>query len=222
RFPPGGGVCVPIRAGESVIGTFVVILPLPRETTPSELRFLTTLCEIAGNAIQRTTLHQQTQRRMEQLSALRLTDQAINSSFDVRLSLSIILGQVITHLRVDAASVMLFNASSQMLTIAAGQGFRTETAGQLRLRLGEGYSGRVALERRAVYIPNVAAEPESPRLAQQLLAEAFVSYYGVPLLSKGQLVGVLAVFKRSLLEPDEDWLDFLNALAGQAAIAIDN
>jgi PAS domain S-box-containing protein/putative nucleotidyltransferase with HDIG domain len=222
RFPPGGGVCVPIRAGENVIGTFIVILPPPRETTPSELRFLTTLCEIAGNAIQRTTLHQQTQRRMEQLSALRLTDQAINSSFDVRLSLTIILSQVIAQLRVDAAAVLLFNASSQMLTLGAGQGFRTDAPAQVRLRLGEGYAGRAVLERRTVHVPNVAAEPENPRLAQHLAAEGIVTYHAVPLMAKGQPVGVLEIFQRSPLEPDEDWLDFLTALAGQAAIAIDN
>ncbi len=222
RLPEGGGVCVPIRAGENVIGTFVIVLPLPRETTASELRFLTTLCEIAGNAIQRTTLHQQTRRRMEQLSALRLTDQAINSSFDARLSLTIILSQVITQLRVDAAGVLLFNPSSQMLTFAAGRGFRTEAAAQARLRLGQGFAGRVARERRVLHVPNVPAAADSPRLAQGLAAEGFVSYHGVPLMVKGQMVGVLEVFQRSLLEPDEDWLDFLTALAGQAAIAIDN
>jgi putative nucleotidyltransferase with HDIG domain len=33
---------------------------------------------------------------------------------------------------------------------------------------------------------------------------------------------VLEIFHRSLLDPDQEWLDFLNALAGQAAIAIEN
>jgi PAS domain S-box-containing protein/putative nucleotidyltransferase with HDIG domain len=221
RIPPGGGVCVPIRAGDSVIGTFLVILPLPREVTPSELRFLTTLCEIAGNAIQRTNLHQQTQQRMEQLSALRLTDQAINSSFDLRLSLTIILTQVVTHLRVDAACVLLLNTNSQMLVYGAGQGFRTK-ATDVRLRVGEGYAGRVVLERHPVHIPDVAAAPESAKLAQQLAAEGVVTYHCVPLMAKGQVVGVLEIFQRTLLEPDQDWLEFLNALAGQAAIAIDN
>ena len=52
--------------------------------------------------------------------------------------------------------------------------------------------------------------------------EDFVCYYGVPLISKGQVKGVLEVFHRTALEPDAEWFDFLNTLAGQAAIAIEN
>jgi putative nucleotidyltransferase with HDIG domain len=50
--------------------------------------------------------------------------------------------------------------------------------------------------------------------------EGFVTYYGVPLLSKGEVKGVLEVFHRKPLNPDSEWLEFLNTLAGQAAIAI--
>jgi HD-GYP domain-containing protein (c-di-GMP phosphodiesterase class II) len=55
-----------------------------------------------------------------------------------------------------------------------------------------------------------------------LAGEDFVCYFGVPLIAKGQVKGVLEVSHRSALEPDEEWLDFLSALAGQTAIAIEN
>ena len=41
-------------------------------------------------------------------------------------------------------------------------------------------------------------------------------------MAKGQVVGVLEIFHRSTLTSDPEWLDFLNTLAGQAAIAIEN
>jgi putative nucleotidyltransferase with HDIG domain len=44
----------------------------------------------------------------------------------------------------------------------------------------------------------------------------------VPLIAKGQVRGVLEIFNRSTLKPDAEWLNFLETLAGQAAIAIDN
>jgi putative nucleotidyltransferase with HDIG domain len=44
----------------------------------------------------------------------------------------------------------------------------------------------------------------------------------VPLFVKGQVKGVLELFHRSALEPNEEWLDFTHLLANQAAIAIDN
>ena len=52
--------------------------------------------------------------------------------------------------------------------------------------------------------------------------EEFVAYYGVPLIAKGRVLGVLEIFHRSTLRPNADWLNFLNMIAGQAAIAIDS
>ena len=55
-----------------------------------------------------------------------------------------------------------------------------------------------------------------------LLEEGFVTYFAVPLLVKGLIKGVLEIFHRTALDPDEEWQTFLEAMAGQAAIAIDN
>jgi len=44
----------------------------------------------------------------------------------------------------------------------------------------------------------------------------------VPLITKGQVKGVLEVFHRSPLEPDAEWFDFLNTLAGQTALRLRN
>jgi PAS domain S-box-containing protein len=107
---PGlGGAAIPIRAGQNVIGTIDVNVALPRELTPNEIHLLTTLSEIAGNAIQRTKLHQQTEHRVQQLAALSNIDRAISSSFDLRISLGMLIENVITQLGVDATDILLFN-----------------------------------------------------------------------------------------------------------------
>lgn len=224
RIPPGcGGTAVPIRAGEKVIGVFMIIVPLPRELMPGEVNLLAALSEVAGNAIQRTMLHQQTEQRLQHLIALSDIDRAITSSFDLNLSLNTLLSQAVAQLGITAASIMLLNPSSQMLEYAAGRGFRTKAIKQARQRLGEGYAGRAALERNMIHISNILNQPKEDSGCAKLLAdEAFISYYGVPLMAKGQVKGVLEIFHHALLEPDEEWLDFLKALAGQAAIAIDN
>ena len=59
-------------------------------------------------------------------------------------------------------------------------------------------------------------------LGTPLEGEGFVFYYGLPLITKGQVKGVLEVFQRAPLEPDTEWIDFLHSLASQAAIAIEN
>lgn len=59
HVPPGwGGACVPIRAAHEIVGALFVSVQLPRELTPDEVSLLTTLAEIAGNAIHRARLHE--------------------------------------------------------------------------------------------------------------------------------------------------------------------
>jgi putative nucleotidyltransferase with HDIG domain len=58
--------------------------------------------------------------------------------------------------------------------------------------------------------------------ADLLIDEDFECYHGVPLVTKGQLKGVLEVFLRSHHTVDDEWLNFLEILAGQIAIAVDS
>jgi PAS domain S-box-containing protein len=67
-IPPGiGGAAIPIRAGQKVIGTFMINVSLPRQLTPGEIHLLATLSEIAGTAIQRTTLREEVEHRADEL-----------------------------------------------------------------------------------------------------------------------------------------------------------
>jgi DNA-binding CsgD family transcriptional regulator len=51
--------------------------------------------------------------------------------------------------------------------------------------------------------------------------EGFKAYGAVPLIAGDKLLGVLEVFHRSHLQPDQEWLEFLDALGSDAALAID-
>ncbi|MEW6215220.1 MAG: HD domain-containing phosphohydrolase, partial [Nitrospirota bacterium] len=81
--------------------------------------------------------------------------------------------------------------------------------------------GQAALKR-IVSIPNLVEVPGDLVRAPLLASEGFTTYYAVPLIVKGQIRGALEVFHRAPLAPDPEWLEFLETLAGQAAIAIDN
>jgi HD-GYP domain-containing protein (c-di-GMP phosphodiesterase class II) len=190
--------------------------------TSGKLRLAQTIADSAAIAIRRMLLREQTERRLQQLTALSSIDRAISATFDLHISLGVLLQQVSTQLKADATDVLLFNPNSRTLEYSAGRGFRTKLFEKAQLRLGEGYAGQAASKRETVHIPNLAAEHNNPQLEKHLADEQFVSYYGVPLIAKGEIKGVLEIFQRSALEPDEEWLGFLNTLAGQAAIAIDS
>jgi len=88
--------------------------------------------------------------------------------------------------------------------------------------LGEGYAGEVGLQRDHVFIPDLNQDEGKIQESPQFSKEGFVAYYGVPLIAKGKLVGVLEIFHRSSLNPDTEWVNYLRLLASQVAIAIEN
>lgn len=177
---------------------------------------------ISSEIIVRKEAEQQIQRNLKRIRALHAIDMAITSSLDVRLTLDVLLDQVVTQLEVHAADVLLLSPHTHTLEYAAGRGFNSVALQHTHLRIGDGLAGRAVLERRIINIPNLVEAPGDLARSRLLEHEKFVCYYCIPLIAKGQTKGVLEIFNREPLDPDQDWLDFLETLASQGAIAIDN
>ena len=210
---------VPLIVQGIVVGALAIGRVTP--IASAELSVLTAIADITANALHRAALHEKTKQHLQYLVALRTVDQTINASLDLRFTLNILLDQIVTQLRVDAADILLHNSAFQTLDYAAGRGFRTKGVERRSVRFGEGNAGAVALERRVVRVRNLAQSTERES-APALAGEGFVSYCGVPLIAKGKIKGVLEVFQRTPLDVDSEWLNFFEMLAEQAAIAIDN
>ncbi len=161
-------------------------------------------------------------QQMERLAALRKIDQTIASNLDLHVSLNVLLEQAMELLAVDAAAVLLLNVATNTLEFAAGVGFWTDAVQSASVPFGKSHAGIAALEHRHVQIPNLANEPDNFLLTNTLKGEDFVSYHAAPLIIENRVVGVLEVFNRSVAAHDVEWTEFLDALAGQAAIAVEN
>ncbi|MEW5940711.1 MAG: HD domain-containing phosphohydrolase, partial [Chloroflexota bacterium] len=223
NIPEGiGGACIPLHAAENVVGALFVNVELPREFSADDLRVLNALAEIGGSAIHRARLHEQTKKQLERMGALRSIDMAISGSIDLRLSLNIVLEQVLAQLGVDAASVLLLQPGSSRLTYFAGRGFRAHAVESTNLRVGEGHAGRAALEKQIVHIEDLASTGEEFARIDLLKLEEFVSYFAIPLIAKGEIKGILEIFHRGALHTDMEWLSFLDSLGWQTAVAVDN
>jgi putative nucleotidyltransferase with HDIG domain len=216
-------LCVPLRGQGRAIGT----LTLMRESgeppfTLSDQSFLQELADRAALAILNTRLYVDNMRRLEYVQALREIDMAIAGSVDLHVTLRVILEKAMAQLYMDAVDILIFNPHAQTLNFVAGRGFRTRALQGISIRLGQYYAGRAALERRPIYIANLLDNREWLERGYLLTSEGFVSCYVIPLLSKGQIRGVMEVFSRAAMNPFQEWQDFLESIAGQAAIAIDN
>jgi HD-GYP domain-containing protein (c-di-GMP phosphodiesterase class II) len=109
-----------------------------------------------------------------------------------------------------------------MLEFTAGRGFHFSDVEQTRLRLGEDHAGRAALERITIAIPDLS-ETNTPFTNYDTISrEGFQAYYALPLIAKGEVKGVMEIFHRKAITHDLEWMNFLETLAGQAAITVDN
>lgn len=223
RIAPGtGGACVPLSAAGKTVGAMFVNVHLPREITTDEMRVLGALADLGGYAIHRAQLFEETVKHLDRLAALRSIDIAISSSFDLHMILSVVLDKVTRELQVDAADILLLKPDSLMLDFAAGTGFWTRQAEGISIPIGQGLPGRAVLQREISYGDSLQSGLNDAKRPFLLTEEKFVSYYGVPLVAKGKVKGVLELFNRSALAHDAEWMQFLEALAGQTAIAIDS
>jgi PAS domain S-box-containing protein len=223
QIPPGwGGACVPIHSADQILGILVLAVPSTRELSRDEILLLNTLAEMTGTALHRASLHEETVHRLSRLESLRVVDRAVAGSLDKRVTLNILLNQVISQLEVDAADVLLLNAPLQTLQFTAGQGFHTGLHKSASVRVGESFAGRAVLERRMVRVTDRETARENQDFFAFWVNEEFADYYAVPLIAKGQVKGVIEVFRRKPFTPDSEWLNFLETLAHQAAIALDN
>lgn len=222
KRPARSWVGVPLLIRNKTIGAMSVQAFKANTFNEKHLQLLESLASQIAISMDNARLLEQTQDHLERLSALHDIDLVINSSLDLRVTLNILLDQVVEKLKVDAAAVLLLNPKTQLLNYSAGRGFRTRTIESYQLRLGEGMSGQTTMEKHLVQALNLFENDENMAYLPILQEEGFVSFYSVPLIAKGQVKGVLDIFNRSLLSPDQEWIHFLETLAGQAAIAIDN
>lgn len=188
--------------------------------TRERIEAFQTIANIAASSLENARLFEESQRRLKRLQVLRNIDRAISGSLDAGLTMRVVLEEIVGELGVDALSILRFNPWMMELESACcGYGFATKGWERSRIRVGEGLAGRAVLEKQILWLENAEEDPIRGRL---MSSEGFKSYVVAPLISKGKVLGVLEVFKGSTLDINEEWLQFLETLAGQLAIAIDN
>ncbi len=173
-------------------------------------------------AIERMRANQLIARQNSRRAALRAIDSAITSSFDLRVTLDIFLENVVSELRVDTVNIWLLNHTLHVLEYTAGRGMRAEMLRQGTLRLDAGFASQAVVERRVIHISDLLQVTDTSPYLVTFQMQNFRDYYAVPFIAKGHVLGVLEILHRAPLTPDPEWLDYVQALAGQAAIAIDN
>jgi signal transduction histidine kinase/DNA-binding response OmpR family regulator len=139
--------------------------------------------------------------------------------------LDFFIGVAADVLDVERASLMLVDEKSNEMQIAAHRGLNDEVARKVRLKVGEGIAGWVALEGKPILVKDVESDPRIHKPLASTSAGSFISapiVLSIPILIQQKVLGVINVTnRRSGASFGEEDMAFLHSLASQAAVAIE-
>ena len=160
-------------------------------------------------------IYEQRQRQ----TALYDLNLAITSTLDVTSVLHTLLDALSALFPSCAAAVSWYNKESGALEIIAHRNLAATDGTAVSIEAG--LPSIVLRRRSAVMIPNAQIDPRvtNPEFFRR---NRLFSYLGMPLISKGEPLGVLSFFGKDEREFSPEEMDFLSALVNQAAIAIYN
>lgn len=216
---------LPLKTSEEeTIGVLHVGLAEQRPFRDEEVRLLRAVAEVASNALQRALATEREQRQLQRLRVLHAIDQIILGGLPLGMSLERILAEALPHLGVDAGVVWLLDEEAGEFELGADRGFREPHPPGMRLSLHRSLAGEIVRRGEELVLLDLTAQAQTgeifipPRFAR----EGFVSFVGLPLVAREQIVGVMGVLHRQPLRPDGEWMHFLEMLAGQIAIAVES
>jgi response regulator RpfG family c-di-GMP phosphodiesterase len=185
---------------------------------PIETNVLRSTIEVA---LHKHAVEQKLKRQLQRLTATRTIDQAILSQQNLLTVLIISLQQIVSSLGVDAARILLLDPTKRRYFCAASLGFQEKTEREFQDLLLEEYASLLTESEKMVFTQKLA--DEVVRIHPGWVEECgFISYAGIPLVSDGTMMGILELYHRSELEPDAEWLETSDALAGQVQVALEH
>lgn len=212
---------IPLIVDDEVIGVIDLQSTEPSAFNEDDERLMGLFALRAALMLDHVRLIEQTEEKNLRLSTLHTIEASLASSLDLRITLSSLVDQVQTRLKVDAVSVSLFDKSLQTLEYLVGRGFHQSGLENYRIRIGDGIPGRAALNQEVIYTPDLSKPAPVSKYPERIATESFISSFAVPLVAKGQLYGVMELFFRRLVYNDPEWIEYLETLARQVAMAID-
>ena len=178
---------------------------------------------LAASGLENARLYEESLTRIQRITALRNIDMAITGNLDLRVVTKVALEEIVRQLKVDAAAILLLDSYTQQLEYLDANGFYTNGIKKIRIPLGNGAYRQLVQDHKLIYIADISHDDNQIFLQRSFLKEeGFVSYYGAPLVSKGKVLGVLEIFLREARKDNSEWMDYLETLAGQVAMAIEN
>jgi signal transduction histidine kinase len=212
---------VPLASRSGVMGAVTITAKRRGAFSADDGEIVSELAQPLALAIEQRRLLDEQRRQAGETRALFEAGRAVTASLDVQQTIRVILEQAQSVLGVASCSLSTLDAATGELTTVASLDLPDAMAAQIRVRVGEGISGRAFSEARPVQSEDLSADPRV-RYPAMALASGFRSMLSVPLREGARAVGAISVFRRDVYRFPTAEEQLLLALADQAAIALEH
>jgi two-component system, NtrC family, sensor kinase len=198
-----------------------------------QIELLQTFAHQAVIAIENVRLFKELQTRTQELTrsvgelqALGEVGQAVSSTLDLETVLTTIVSRAVQLSGTDGGTIYEYDEAAEEFTLRATHNLDVqyvELRRGIRLRKGEGVTGRMVLARGPVQVPDITAPGAyDSRLREGLLRSGAKAVLAVPLLREDHLIGGLVVNRNRPGEFPPQVVELLQTFATQSALAIQN
>ena len=157
----------------------------------------------------------------KRLAALNAVSTIISQSLELQAVLDLAVSKVMEVMDVEMCLIFLLDEEAQELVLEVYRGVSEEfSAGIKKMRVGEGFNGRVAQSGEPMVVEDASHDP---RLSREVVRqEGIRAQLIVPLVAKGKVVGTLCMATRRSKQFAPEEVELLSAIGSEIGIAIDN
>jgi formate hydrogenlyase transcriptional activator len=223
----------PLFTGEGkVLGTFAILYRESRSPDTADLQLIENASHITGIAIERHMNEQALQRERDRLRLLLEITNSMTSKLDLRRLVEALSTDLLRVTRCDFCSLLLPDADSGELRMTIL--YNPEPRGYVCdgiIPIHGSLCGKAFWTGKTQHFNHVDEHRNDPETFgssvgrpyyQRHIQEGLISGCDLPLIGRGGVVGVLAALKRSERAYSKDDVAFLEQVAGQVAIAVEN
>src|SRR6185295_3211095 len=182
---------------------------------------LSTLAGQAAIALENARLYQAATDRGKRLAALTRLTETLTATLSLEEVLDRVVRSAVDLFGSSVSRVWLLDPDGASLSLRASAGAVSSVVGRTHFASGEGLMGHIVATRAPLLVPDLLEDPR-PGNAERIRAEGIISFAGVPLMLSDRVLGALSVSVRERRPFDDEDLNLLQSLAGQAAVAIAN
>ena len=177
--------------------------------------------ELDKEVAERKLADERVQDQIQRVTILSEINQAITSTLDLRSVLDLLLEKIDHLLPYSVTTLRLINKESGLLEAVASRNIDEEEWKSTMREGGRGFSKGVLKNKGPVIIANVQKNTQV-KYPEFLRKYGLISYLGVPLVAKGNILGTLGFYTKEEHQFTNEEIDFLTTLGSQAAIAMHN